>query len=84
MLVNNAGVSLLNSAFQDEESYEANWATTLDVNLTAHSRLIRLCLPYLREAEGGGRVVNIASTESIVDHRRAGRVRRDRRPASSG
>jgi 3-oxoacyl-[acyl-carrier protein] reductase len=36
------------------------------VNLTAHSRLIRLALPFLRAAEGGGRVVNIASTESIV------------------
>ena len=38
----------------------------MNVNLTAHSRLIRLCLPYLREADGGGRVVNIASTETIV------------------
>ncbi|MEO5723048.1 MAG: SDR family NAD(P)-dependent oxidoreductase [Ilumatobacteraceae bacterium] len=66
VLVNNAGISLLTSALQDEESYEANWARTLDVNLTAHSRLIRLCLPHLRAAEGGGRVVNIASTETIV------------------
>ncbi len=66
VVVNNAGISLINSAFQDEASYEANWARTLDVNLTAHSRLIRLALPFLREAEGGGRVVNIASTESIV------------------
>ena len=65
IVINNAGVSLINSAFQDEESYEANWAKTLDVNLTAHSRLIRLALPYLRES-GSGRVVNIASTESIV------------------
>jgi 3-oxoacyl-[acyl-carrier protein] reductase len=65
-LVNNAGISRQNSALQEEDSYEANWAETLNVNLTAHSRLIRLCLPYLREAEGGGRVVNIASTETIV------------------
>ncbi len=65
VVINNAGVSLINSAFQDEESYEANWAKTLDVNLTAHSRLIRLALPHLRES-GAGRVVNIASTESIV------------------
>jgi 3-oxoacyl-[acyl-carrier protein] reductase len=65
VLVNNAGVSMLNSAFQDEESYESNWATTLDVNLTAHARLIRLCLPHL-QASGSGRIVNIASTESIV------------------
>jgi len=66
VLVNNAGISLINSAFQGEDEYEVNWARTLDVNLTAHSRLIRLCLPYLRDAQGGGRVVNIASTESIV------------------
>jgi 3-oxoacyl-[acyl-carrier protein] reductase len=66
VVINNAGISLINSAFQDEETYEANWARTLDVNLTAHSRLVRLALPYLREADGGGRVVNIASTESIV------------------
>jgi 3-oxoacyl-[acyl-carrier protein] reductase len=66
VLVNNAGVSLPNSAFQDDDSYESNWARTLDINLTSHSRLVRLCLPYLREAEGGGRIVNIASTEAIV------------------
>jgi 3-oxoacyl-[acyl-carrier protein] reductase len=66
VLVNNAGLSLINSAFQGDDEYETNWARTLDVNLTAHSRLIRLCLPHLQAAEGGGRVVNIASTESIV------------------
>lgn len=66
VVVNNAGVSLVTSAFQDEVDYEANWARTLDINLTAHSRLVRLALPYLREADGGGRIVNIASTESIV------------------
>jgi 3-oxoacyl-[acyl-carrier protein] reductase len=66
VLVNNAGISLVNSAFQEEAEYESNWARTLEVNLTAHSRLIRLCVPLLRAADGGGRVVNIASTESIV------------------
>ncbi|MDO8391926.1 MAG: SDR family NAD(P)-dependent oxidoreductase [Actinomycetota bacterium] len=66
VLVNNAGISLLTSAFQDEDEYEASWARTLAVNLTAYSRLVRLCLPFLREAPGGGRVVNIASTEAIV------------------
>jgi 3-oxoacyl-[acyl-carrier protein] reductase len=57
---------LENSAFQDDDEYEANWSRTMDVNLTAHSRLIRLCLPYLRLAPSGGRVVNIASTEALV------------------
>ena len=66
VLINNAGISLINSAFMEEGEYEANWARTLDVNLTSHSRLIRLCLAFLRAADGGGRVVNIASTEAIV------------------
>ncbi len=66
VLVNNAGISTLTSAFQEEESFETAWARTLDVNLTAHVRLTRLCLPYLQQAPNGGRVVNIASTESIV------------------
>jgi 3-oxoacyl-[acyl-carrier protein] reductase len=65
VLVNNAGVSLVTSAFQDEDGFESNWARTLDVNLTAHARLVRLALPYLVDS-GAGRVVNIASTESIV------------------
>ena len=41
VLINNAGVSMITSAFQDEDSFESNWATTLEVNLTAHARLIR-------------------------------------------
>jgi 3-oxoacyl-[acyl-carrier protein] reductase len=66
VVINNAGVSLVTSAFQDEGGFEANWARTLEINLTAHVRLIRLALPYLMRADGGGRVVNIASTEAIV------------------
>lgn len=64
-LVNNAGVSLISSAFQDEEAFETAWGRTLDVNLTAHARLIRAALPHL-VASPAGRVVNIASTEAIV------------------
>ena len=65
IVVNNAGVSLITSMFQDEAEFEDNWARTLDINLTAHARLIRLALAHLVES-GDGRVVNIASTESIV------------------
>jgi len=65
IVVNNAGVSLVNSAFQDEAEFEDNWARTLDVNLTSHARLVRLAAAHLIES-GAGRVVNIASTESIV------------------
>jgi 3-oxoacyl-[acyl-carrier protein] reductase len=65
IVVNNAGISLATSAFQAEDDFESNWARTLDVNLTAHARLIRSALPHL-SASGAGRVVNIASTEAIV------------------
>ena len=41
ILVNNAGVALANSAFQPTEQFEDDWARTIDVNLTAHARLIR-------------------------------------------
>lgn len=65
VVVNNAGVSMINSAFQAEDDFETNWAQTLDVNLTAHARLIRAAVPHLIES-GDGRIVNIASTEAIV------------------
>ena len=65
IVINNAGVALPGSLFADEESFESNWATTLDVNLTAHARLVRLALPHL-QVSSSARVVNIASTEAIV------------------
>lgn len=65
IVVNNAGVSLPSSVFQPEDEFETNWARTLDINLTAHARLVRLALPLLAQS-GEGRVVNIASTEAIV------------------
>jgi len=64
-VINNAGVALPTSLFADGDDYESNWATTVDVNLTAHSRLIRLALPYLIDSDSA-RIVNIASTEAIV------------------
>ena len=66
IVVNNAGVALPNSFLDpDEEAFESAWATTLDINLTAHARLVRLALPHLLMSDAG-RVVNIASTEAIV------------------
>jgi 3-oxoacyl-[acyl-carrier protein] reductase len=65
-VINNAGVALPNSFFdENDELFESNWATTLDINLTAHARLVRLALPHLL-ASDAGRIVNIASTEAIV------------------
>ena len=65
ILINNAGISVATSAFQDHDEFSINWDRTLAVNLTAQAHLIRLALPFLLDA-GGGRVVNIASTEAIV------------------
>ena len=65
IVVNNAGVALPTSLFEVDELFESHWATTLDVNLTAQARLVRLALPALI-ASDAGRVVNIASTEAIV------------------
>lgn len=64
-VINNAGVALPTSMFDETDAYESNWATTLDINLAAHSRLVRVALPHLTESDAG-RVVNIASTEAIV------------------
>ena len=62
IVVNNAGISWPSPI--DSADWEDAWATTVTVNLTAHARLVRAALPYLR-ASGGGRIVNIASTEGI-------------------
>ena len=65
-VINNAGVALPNSFLDpDEDAFESAWATTLDINLTAHARLVRLALPHLLISDAG-RIVNIASTEAIV------------------
>ncbi len=65
IVVNNAGVSVLNSPFQDPDEFESSWAVTLDVNLTAHARLVRIALPHLLHSDAA-RIVNIASTEALV------------------
>lgn len=65
IVVNNAGVSVVNSPFQSADEFESSWAHTLDVNLTAQARLVRLALPHLLESPAA-RIVNIASTEALV------------------
>ncbi|MBA2283827.1 MAG: SDR family oxidoreductase [Acidimicrobiia bacterium] len=64
VLVNNAGVAVPAVVEGDGAAYEAAWALTFAVDLTAHQRLVRACLPHLRR-DGRGRVVNIASTEGL-------------------
>ena len=65
-LVNNAGVSRRNNiSEQDEAEFEKIWHEVLDINLTAHVRLVRLALPWLK-ASKTGRVINISSSEALV------------------
>ena len=62
ILINNAGVSLGTSIVADD--FEAVWAATLAINLTAYTRTIRAALDDLRR-DGAGRIVNVASTEGL-------------------
>ncbi|MGH1422343.1 MAG: SDR family NAD(P)-dependent oxidoreductase [Hyphomonas sp.] len=62
ILVNNAGFAM--GANVAEESYEESWGLSINVMLSAHQRMIRAALPYMRKAEFG-RIVNIASTEGL-------------------
>ena len=61
-LVNNAGVT--GGAPIDAQNYEAVWERALPILLTAHPRIIRAALPYLRKSKSP-RIVNIASTEAL-------------------
>lgn len=62
VVVNNAGISAFSPI--DSESYEAVWERSLTVLLSAHHRVIRAALPFLR-ASPAPRIVNIASTEAL-------------------
>jgi 3-oxoacyl-[acyl-carrier protein] reductase len=62
IVINNAGLSL--RAAVDADGYEEAWAKALAVMLTAHPRIIRAALPYLRKSKSP-RIVNIASTEAL-------------------
>jgi 3-oxoacyl-[acyl-carrier protein] reductase len=62
IVVNNAGISVRVAI--DDEGYDEAWAKALAVMLTAHQRVIRAALPYLRQSKSP-RIVNIASTEAL-------------------
>lgn len=62
LLVNNAGISL--PAPIDHPDFEAVWALTLAVNVTAYAAMVRAALDDLTRG-GAGRVVNVASTEGL-------------------
>jgi 3-oxoacyl-[acyl-carrier protein] reductase len=62
IIINNAGLSL--RAAIGDDGYEDAWTKALAVMLTAHPRIIRAALPYLRQSKCP-RIVNIASTEAL-------------------
>jgi 3-oxoacyl-[acyl-carrier protein] reductase len=62
IVVNNAGISVRIAI--DDDGYDEAWAKGLAVMLTAHPRIIRAALPYLRKSKSP-RIVNIASTEAL-------------------
>ena len=62
IVINNAGISVRVAI--DDEGYDEAWTKGLTVMLTAHQRIIRAALPYLRRSTSP-RIVNIASTEAL-------------------
>jgi len=61
-VINNAGVGAF--APIDAAAYDEIWTRLLPILLTAHQRVIRAALPFLR-ASKSPRIVNIASTEAL-------------------
>ena len=61
-VINNAGVGAFSPI--DAPNYDEIWARIVPVLLTAHQRIIRAALPYLRKS-ASPRIVNIASTEAL-------------------
>ncbi len=62
IIVNNAGISAMCPL--DDDGYDAVWDKALSVLLSAHQRIVRAGLPYLRQSKSP-RIVNIASTEAL-------------------
>ncbi|MEL6285798.1 MAG: SDR family NAD(P)-dependent oxidoreductase [Pseudomonadota bacterium] len=63
IIVNNAGFAKL-AMVDDEEAYEESWEQSLAVMLSAHQRIVREALPWLRQSDAA-RIVNVASTEGL-------------------
>jgi 3-oxoacyl-[acyl-carrier protein] reductase len=61
-VVNNAGIARFSPI--DGPDYPKFWHESLSVLITAHTRVIRAALPFLRKSDAA-RIVNIASTEAL-------------------
>jgi len=62
ILINAAGVSVHQTVSGHSDD---DWDATINTNLSGPFRMIRACLPYMKE-QGWGRIVNIASTAARV------------------
>lgn len=62
IVINNAGFSI--HAKIEDDAYPQAWSTSIEGLLTAHQRIIRAAMPFLRQSETP-RIVNIASTEGL-------------------
>jgi len=62
IVINNAGV--IRFAKIDADDFMASWDSALSIMLTAHVRVVRAALPFLRKSDAA-RIVNIASTEAL-------------------
>lgn len=60
VLVNNAGIYEAVADDAEDGDWLAAWERTMRINLTASSDLARLAIQHFR-ANGGGRIVNVAS-----------------------
>ncbi len=63
ILVNNAGIAHF-VPLDDSDAYEESWHKSIAILLTAQQRMVRACLPFLKQSDAG-RIVNIASTEGL-------------------
>lgn len=62
LVVNNAGIARFSPI--DGPDFSRHWDVSISVLLTAHTRVIRAALPFLRKSDAA-RIVNIASTEAL-------------------
>jgi 3-oxoacyl-[acyl-carrier protein] reductase len=75
IVVNNAGISVRVAI--DDDGYDEAWAKGLAVMLTAHPRVIRAALPYLRQSKSGRSSISLPPRHSAPPHCTA-RIRRPR------
>ena len=67
MLVNNAGLGR-NGPFAPDNVTGADWArevNSMQVNMTALTRLMKLAIPHMQTGDGG-RILNVASTAAFL------------------